>query len=266
MTGKLGDVLREARPTIARSWAERVRLSSPLYRRAPLEELESSAGEFLDALLDAMTFGNYERIVEFMNDLAPARAQQGFEAADVQRALLMGCDVIFPVIERHFRDDARHLVWCVTQVERAIHRAVYLFNEAFQQARVREVESDREEVCGDRDALVRRFQALLAAYKLGAVAVDTQLAVIWADEQARSARCGVATLGERHVCHPLADGDECLLALALETGELQVREPVGDCVIFMAMPVRAEGGDIVEVLGIMGGTSIPCAACSVEED
>lgn len=255
MEKRLAEVLQAGKEDIAHLWAQRVKQSSERYRRRPLDEIKATGVRFVDGLVEALTLGDYEGIRKCLSDVARMRTGQGFAPEELQRAVLMGCECIFPTLERAFGDDARMLVWSVTQIERAIHRSIGLLNEALQEVRVESMEAALEHARADHRAAEGRLQAVLSGLGYGAVAVDPSLIVLWADERARSARCGAVLPGEMHSCAPRAAGRECLLAEALRTGCVQRAEPADDCAIWLAVPVKDEDGQVVEAVGIMGGGS-----------
>jgi len=253
MTNRLTQTLVANKETIARSWAERIKRSSTGYERVPQEEIEATCLRFIDALVHAVGAANYDSVKQIMSDVARLRASQGFDLPDVQRAFLMGCDALFAVVEEGCEGDARQLVWSVTQIDRAMHRSLDLLSQAFERVRSSELANARREARSQRDAAERRLQCMLAALSYGAIVVDAGLIVIWADELARSARCGAVSPGETHVCHPSQVDSSCLLQDARDTGQVQRREPAGQCVVWLAVPVVSEDGQVTEIIGLMGG-------------
>lgn len=255
MEKRLAEVLQGGKEDIAHLWAQRVKQSSERYRQRPVGEIEATAVRFIDGLIEGLTLGDYEAIRACLTDVARLRTGQGFAPEELQRAVLMGCECIFPTLERSFGDDARMLVWSVTQIERAIHRSIGLLNDALQEVRVESMETALEGARADRRAAEARLQAVLSGLGYGAIAVDPNMIVVWTDERARSARCGAVQPGEMHTCDPRRPGRECLLADALRTGCVQRAAPADDCTIWLAMPVEDAEGQVIEVVGIIGAGS-----------
>jgi hypothetical protein len=88
MQSKLAQVLTAEREELARMWSERVRLSSPLYRRRDPEEISARSRALIDGMIEAIGTGNYEPLSDCLMGVAQFRAAQGFGAAEVQRDLL----------------------------------------------------------------------------------------------------------------------------------------------------------------------------------
>ena len=255
MEKRLAETLQAGKEDIARLWAQRVKQSSERYRQRPLDEIAATALRFIDGLVEALTLGDYEGIRACLADVAEMRTGQGFAPEELQRAVLMGCECIFPTLERAFGNDARLLVWSVTQIERAIHRSIGLLNDALQQVQVATMETALAEARADRRGAEARLQAILSGLGYGALAVDPNMIVVWSDARARSARCGAIQPGEMHTCDPRRAGRECLLTAALQTGRVQRAEPVDDCTIWLAVPVKDADGQVIEAVGIIGAGS-----------
>ncbi len=251
MQKSLGEVLAAEREQIAAAWAERVKQSSEMYRRRPIEEIEAGTLRLVDGLVEAVTLGSYERIRDSLVDIAQSRRAMGFAASDVQRAILLGCDAIFPTLQTAFGNDAQQLVWSVTQIEKTVHRGLGLLSQVFHEVQVREAVTEAEEARALLCAAERRLQAVLGALNHGAIAVNAHLVVLWADSRACSPRCGALAPGEAYECRQSGDPGG-LLAAAWRTGEVQRAEPTGECDVWLAVPVRAATGEIVEVIGLMG--------------
>lgn len=246
MQNKLAQVLTAEREELARMWSERVRLSSPLYRRRDPDEISARSRALIDGMIEAIGTGNYEPLSDCLMGIVQFRSAQGFGAAEVQRALLMGCDVMFPAIERAFRNDARSLVWSVTQVEKVIHRAVELLNQAFRASE--SGEDDASAADAETRSATERLQALLKALRLGGIAVNRGMVVVWSDVQAQSARCGVVMPGDRHGCE---DETDCPIRKAFESAEAVESEVSEVCKVAMAVPVLDGSGAVCEVLALV---------------
>ena len=252
MQKRLGEVLQSAKGDIARAWAERVSQSSQRYRSRPFEEIESTASRLVEGLVEAVVLGSYEIIEECLVSIVESRSALGFDPSEVQRAVLMGCQAVFPTLEKAFGDDAQQLVWSVTQVERAIHRTLNILNKVYHEARMKGMASEAEQARASTATAEGRLEAVLGALGHGAIVVNPNLVVVWADERASSARYGAIAPGELHTCDPQRPDGACLLAAAAETGEIQRGQPADECSIWLAIPVKSETGEVVEIVGLMG--------------
>jgi hypothetical protein len=252
MKQQLGSVLGSARVEVALAWAQRVSQSSERYRRLPFEEVQATCQALLDGLVEALVLGSFESVSEVLKQVARRRTEGGFERAEVERALLLGCDAVYPALQAAYADDARALVFSVTQVEKTLHRCLGILSQAVHDIRVAAKETDRESAEAARRAAEARLQAVLRSLGHGAVAVSPAGVVVWADERARSARCGLRAPGDVLGSDEGTDRGEDVVAEALETGEMRSGTPGGDCDIWLAIPVRDEAGQVVEVVAVMG--------------
>jgi hypothetical protein len=252
MKQQLGAVLSNAREGVALSWAQRVAQSSERYRRQPFEELQAVCQALVDGLVEALVLGNYESISEVLKGIARRRVEGGFERTEIERALLIGCDAVYPALQAAYADDARALVFSVTQVERALHRCLGILSQAVHDIRVAAKETDRETAEAARVAAEARLEAVLRALGHGAMAVSPAGVVTWADERARSARCGLRAPGDVLGAEPDPERGDDVVAEALRTGEMREGRPGGDCDIWLAIPVRDETGEVTEVVAITG--------------
>lgn len=249
---ELSEVLRARQEEMTSAWARRIRQSSDRYQLLTIEEIERSVRELVLGLAMAIESGDYGPLSASLTATGTMRAASGFEPAEVQRALLMGCDAAYPVLEEAFGANAQDLVWSVTQVEKALHRSLNLLQGVMKDAQVQQRESEAEYARHRLERTERRLQALLKALGIGAIAVDRDKIVTWTDEIGGSARCGLLTRGEviNGEAAPGLRAD--ILTEALVTGRTHRAKRQGECDIWMAFPVFAEDGQLLEVMGLLG--------------
>lgn len=249
---ELSEVLRARQEEMTSAWARRIRQSSDRYQLLTIEEIERSVRELVLGLAMAIESGDYGPLSASLTATGAMRAASGFEPAEVQRALLMGCDAAYPVLEEAFGANAQDLVWSVTQVEKALHRSLNLLQGVMKDAQVQQRESEAEYARHRLERTERRLQALLKALGIGAIAVDRDKIVTWTDEVGGSAKCGLLTRGEviNGEAAPGLRAD--ILTEALVTGRTHRAKRHGECDLWMAFPVFAEDGQLLEVMGLLG--------------
>ena len=236
---RLGEVLQSHREQIACAWAQRTQQSSDHYRTLPAEDVQWAAREVVDGLVEAVVSGDFLAMSEVLQRVAERRLALGFEAAEVQRALLMGCDAIYPALEEAFGADAQNLVWSVSQIEKAMYRGLGLLNEAFHAARVKESEARLAGAVEDSAAAQDRLRAVLQEFAHGAVVFGPDRIVRWSYGQSDFEGAN------------LDDALGGLIAEAFATGKTQHAAQDEASGIRAAIPVVGEGGQVVEVVAIL---------------
>ncbi|NSW55879.1 MAG: RsbRD N-terminal domain-containing protein [Armatimonadetes bacterium] len=244
MDNRLAEILRSRKSEIAADWARRVHASSPHYQSRSIEEIQARSEALLDGLIAAVIEDEFEKLEAALKAIAGLRAAQGFAAGEIQHALLMGCDVVCPVIEAEFRDDARLLVWSVSRVERAINRAVELFGQAFREAQGEPQRPACPEALGLSE---KRLAALVTALDYRCAAVDLQRRVTWCGNGNGASMPECMRCGALFSC---TDTQKCPVARAFESGRPERGEGCEDCGVMLAVPVRDDCGAVVEVLAL----------------
>lgn len=246
----LAALLRSQKDDIAQAWAEAIHRSSDRYRRQPLEDIRTAASAFLDGLAEAAAAGSFDRLDEAVRNITVRRSAMGFEPEELQRALMLGCEVIFPRLQTEYGQDARRLVWSVAQVERAVEHSLAVMHRAMYEARVSSLRAEVERAQAERLAAERRLAAVARALRQGILVVDTGLRLLWADEQAKELLEGQGQAGEPHSCGGTQDPTTCALAAAAQTGTVQRAQAPTACLVMLAAPVSTPEGEIVEVVGL----------------
>jgi PAS domain-containing protein len=251
MTGRLAQVLRSDVQDIARRWAEQAGQSSEAYQRLPRGMLEAAAARLVEGIALALETGNYEPLQQALQETIAERIAQGVAGEEVQRAWLLGCEAVYPSLEKAFASDPAALVWSVTQVERAMHRSMNLVSSHVREAQQERVVTELEAAQQARRAAERRLEALLEALGMGVIVINPQRIVIWTDARGGSARCGALAPGEVFDVSTESRPDVALLEEALHTGRTHRRPGAEECQIIMAIPIRDEDGNVVEVMGVL---------------
>ncbi len=241
---RLAEILRSRKSEIAADWARRVHDSSPHYHSRSIEEIQVRSEALLDGLIAAVIEDEFEKLEAALKAIAGLRAAQGFAAGEIQHALLMGCDVVCPVIESEFRDDARLLVWSVSRVERAINRAVELFEQAFREAQGEPPRPACPEALGLAE---KRLTALVTALSYRCAVVDCQRRVTWCGYDAEISAPECMKCGALFSC---TDAQDCPVERAFASGKPERGEGCEDCGVVLAVPVRDDCGAVVEVLAM----------------
>jgi len=244
VNNRLSELLNGRRGEIAANWALKVQQSSPHYQTRSFEDIQVRSDALLKGLIAAVLEDEFGALEVALREVADLRAAQGFAAGEIQRALLLGCDVICPVIEAEFRDDARLLVWSVARVERAISRAVSLFGEAFRDAHGVPVPPDGPGCQGASD---RRLCALVTALGYQCAAVDRLRRVTWCAESGEDAAHSCLRCGALFAC---TDATDCPVERAFAEGRAECGEGCEGCGVILAVPVKDDCGAVVEVLAL----------------
>lgn len=247
----LAEVLRRDEPEIARRWAERIQKSSPRYRELPVGQIESHTAQLVRSFSEAITSGNFETMEAALCLISERRTKEGFELAEVQRALLVGCEAMLPSLQQAFDHDARNLVWSVTQIERVMHRAARVLHERFEQACERERQAAFEKLAAEGAALRDRLEAVLEALGYAAITVDLDMVVTWADARAASATFGLLSPGDSHTCLQGQPDEACPLRSAAASGEVHAAGSHPPCRVVMAIPLKPSPGGTREILALM---------------
>ena len=252
MAKELCAIITNEREAIATNWAMRAQQTSKGYQNIPLDEIKISVLKYVDALNEAITSANYEPIEHFLRDIAKQRIAAGFFAKDIERVVIMGCDVILPFLEQAYAHDARRLVFSITQIERVIHRSIDLLGRIIHEMELEQAQAIVLGMENTQDTIELRIQAVLNALSQGAIVVNTAGIVIWTDKIAGSSRCGLIHTGDSVFSSSGSGPDLGLIRKALESGQVEYSACNADCEVCFAVPVKDDTGKLIEVIGILG--------------
>jgi PAS domain S-box-containing protein len=271
MSSRLAALLRSNRNRIIRLWATEIQRTIPSYRSRPLSELYGTTGKHLEATIRVIESGSYDRLQEFMHEIAPMRIQQGFRLSDIQRAFLIGKRVISDLIEEAYAEEPSSLSAALREVEEPFSRTVLEYSDIYQELQLREVEKrSREAMKAEEERrLLEQVQAerekldrLVAAIGADIAIIDRDMRVVWhnrylwrgegEDEVKLGARCSVLGWHAQRGC------DDCATARAFRSGHVEqsnveLHNGNGQTRYFqiIATPLRGADGSIPQVLELV---------------
>ncbi|MDZ7385092.1 MAG: PAS domain-containing protein [candidate division KSB1 bacterium] len=271
MSSRLAAFLRSNRDRIVHLWATEIQRSIPSYRSRPLSELLMTTGKHLDATIHLLESGSYERLHEFMHEIAPMRIQQGFRLSDIQRAFLVGKRVISDLVEQAYAEDQGSLYATLHQVEEPFHQTVLEYSDIYQELQVKEVERrSREALKAEEERrLLEQVQAerekldrLVAAIGADIAIIDRDMRVVWhnrylcrgeADEEVKpGTKCDVLGWHTQRGC------EDCATVRAFRSGHVEqsnveLHNGNGQTRYFqiIATPLRGSDGSIAQVLELV---------------
>jgi hypothetical protein len=241
MEARLQDVLRQHTDEIATEWALRAHGSSDRYAKMPLSEVEQGARRMVGALITAVSVEDFHDLYEVLQGVAEERAALGFVPSDVGRGLLIGCEVVLPVLQKSFADDAQQLVWSVARIERIMHRSITMLDQVFK-----DTEAAREMAC--LRAAAGRLNAVLGTLGYQCVAMDGDLVVLW--QGPLEGACGDVVTGKPYPAEGRRMASRAALEQVARTGEAYLAdEPLADGLL-RATARRDEDGRLAEVVAL----------------
>lgn len=164
----LATLLYLHREEVAATWAELVhgRLGSQ-YRELPLEELCASAGQGVEAVVEALSdTGSRTALERYLTDVCMVRLEMGFGIADVIEALLLCKEAILPVIWRGYASDPVAAREPIAQLDACLRWAIGHFGELYATEMSRRLREQQERavlqarqlaVLEERDRLAREM-------------------------------------------------------------------------------------------------------------
>ncbi|MGQ9560341.1 MAG: PAS domain-containing sensor histidine kinase [Candidatus Oleimicrobiaceae bacterium] len=269
MSPRLAALLRSNRNRIIRRWAGEIQRSIPSYRSRPLSELYLTTGKHLDATIRIIESGSSDLLQAFMHEIAPMRIQQGFRLSDIQRAFMVGKNVISEFIEEAYADDPGSLWAALREVEEPFSSTVLEYSDIYQELQLREAEKRSreamkaeeerrflEQVQAEREKLDR----LVAAIGADIAIIDRDMRVVWHNrylwrgesEVKLGARCNVLGWHTQRGC------EDCATARAFRSGHVEQtnvewRNGNGQTRYFqiIATPLRGADGATHQVLELV---------------
>lgn len=97
---KLVKVLKARKEQIVDDWIRAVHESGPMYASRPVEELRQSLLPMVEGVTLAVEKNDYSVMFDLIRAIAKVRGRTGFSLGDVQKAIMLGVDVIMGEIIR----------------------------------------------------------------------------------------------------------------------------------------------------------------------
>ena len=140
MNKKLANLLKSKWELIIHSWAVEIREKMDDYKSRPIDELLQTTGTHLDAIIEILETNSYEKLTNFMNKIAPLRINQKFLLSDIQRAFLIGRNVILGLVSSELGKNSSAFYKARYAIEELFDRTILEYSDIYQQLQIREVE------------------------------------------------------------------------------------------------------------------------------
>lgn len=163
MDQRLARVVEKNSREIIERWVSRLQETIPEYGGRPREELVHTTSLHLRGILDVLRKDDYTALEAFMREIAPLRIRLGFSLANIQRAFMLGKQVLTEIFEREFANNPAQMLRAARELEEPFQRMIFQYSDIYQTMQIREAERRSRELARIEEE--RRFLARLKAEK-----------------------------------------------------------------------------------------------------
>ncbi len=133
MTKSVSTLLAERRDEIVERWADLLHsMEGTSYFARPREELRVIYGRCFSAILRALSDGSYAQVREFIDEISPVLAAEGFRLSEVQRGLLNLKEVVWPLLAEKYQGDVLGFMNAGRQIDTCLNATIFEFSEVYQ--------------------------------------------------------------------------------------------------------------------------------------
>ncbi len=166
----LAQLLEEHRSEIVASWTQQaLALSSTRYQQAAPETLTLWVSQALEQVINLLARGPGPELTRYLEELATARIEAGFEIADVIAAFLLAKEAITPSIFKTLSMDPPAMAASIAALDTGIRSMLGQFGNIFAEAMQDKYSQETQKRLAEGDSLQRTTTALLTRLTLDEV-------------------------------------------------------------------------------------------------
>lgn len=267
----LSQLLKNKRDIIVRKWATEIKNTIAGYAPRPIEELWGTTRTHLDGIIEILRKDSYKKLIAFMHEIAPLRINQKFRLSEIQRAFLIGKNVILQVVRSEYDEDTEKYRRACSDIEEPFKRTIFEYSDIYQELQIREAERHSSELLKaeeERQFLQQLREArekldrVVAAIGADIAILDRQRRVVWHNrylaggEDGKELRlgktCDILSWHQEGGCY------DCATARAFASGQVEqisIEKPDKNNRIryyqIIATPLRSRSGAIEQVIELV---------------
>lgn len=271
MNLELAKIIHNMHDLLILTWVNRLQKEVADYQKREKKELQYTVGAHLKCVLEILKTDDYSKLNEFIIWIAKWRSDMNFDLSSVQKAFLIGKEVVCESIKPVYSDDLESYLNACKEIELLFLKSLYSFSDLYERIRKEIVAKRTRELAEAEQAVIycrqleqekQKLEVILSAIGAGLSLIDSDLKVLWYNEfltkeihfpkNRNNETCFQVYWNRNEPC------EDCPARRSFESGRIEqaVRKkkmPDGQFKYFQidTIPVRNENGQTYQVLELI---------------